>query len=151
MFRVEGEMVIQRPVETVFDFVADESNEPRYNPRMVSAERITAGALGVGTRFRAQMRGDGPASTMVIEFTGYERPHLLASRTRLASMDISGTLTFDAVGDSATRMRWSWEVQPHGLLAALKPLVAWLGRRQEVAIWTGLKRLLEAEAGVTTA
>ena len=32
MVRIEGEIVIKRPVEEVFDFVADERNEPRYNP-----------------------------------------------------------------------------------------------------------------------
>jgi hypothetical protein len=35
MARVEGEIIIQRPAEDVFDFVADERNEPRYNSRMV--------------------------------------------------------------------------------------------------------------------
>jgi len=32
--RIEGEIIIKRTVEEVFDFCADESNEPRYNPRM---------------------------------------------------------------------------------------------------------------------
>jgi hypothetical protein len=31
MARVEGEIIIHRPVPEVFDFVADERNEPRYN------------------------------------------------------------------------------------------------------------------------
>lgn len=36
--RIEGEITIARPVEVVFDFVADATNEPRYNPSMVRAE-----------------------------------------------------------------------------------------------------------------
>jgi hypothetical protein len=32
---IEGEIVIDRPVEEVFDVVADERNEPRYNPRLL--------------------------------------------------------------------------------------------------------------------
>jgi hypothetical protein len=32
--RVEGDIIIKRPMEEVFDFCADERNEPRYNPRM---------------------------------------------------------------------------------------------------------------------
>lgn len=31
MAHVEGEIIINRPVEEVFDFVADERNEPHYN------------------------------------------------------------------------------------------------------------------------
>jgi hypothetical protein len=32
----------------VFDYVADQSNEPRYNPQMVRAQKITAGPVGRG-------------------------------------------------------------------------------------------------------
>ena len=55
MVRIEGEIVIDRPVEEVFDFVADERNEPRFNPQMRRAEKISDGPIGRGTRFRAEM------------------------------------------------------------------------------------------------
>jgi hypothetical protein len=52
VFDIEGEIVIKRPVEEVFDFAVDVRNEPRYNPHMRRAEQITDGPIGVGTRFR---------------------------------------------------------------------------------------------------
>jgi hypothetical protein len=55
MVHIEGEIVINRPVEEVFDFVADERNEPRYNTQMRRAEQLTEGPIGVGSRFRAEM------------------------------------------------------------------------------------------------
>jgi hypothetical protein len=55
MTRVEGEIIIHRPVEEVFDFVADERNEPRYNPRMLDVQLICDAPIGVGTRFRAEL------------------------------------------------------------------------------------------------
>ena len=42
-------------------------------------------------------------------------------------------------------MRWSWGVEPRGMLKLLSPLVARMGRRQEQTIWTGLKDLLEGQ------
>jgi hypothetical protein len=33
----------------VFDFVADERNEPRYNPRICRAEKLSPGPVGRGT------------------------------------------------------------------------------------------------------
>ena len=54
MAHIEGDIVIERPVDEVFDFVADERNEPRYNPRMLSAEKVTDGPIGEGTQFRAE-------------------------------------------------------------------------------------------------
>ena len=51
MVRIEGQIVINRPVEEVFDFVADERNEPRYNPRMRRAEQLSDGLIGSARAF----------------------------------------------------------------------------------------------------
>jgi hypothetical protein len=32
MARMEGEILIGQPVDVVFDYIADQSNEPQYNP-----------------------------------------------------------------------------------------------------------------------
>lgn len=142
--RVEGDIVIARPVEEVFDFVADERNEPRYNPRMQVAEKLTPGPIGAGTRFHSVMAGTGVVAPMTVEYTAYDRPHRLASHTALRSMDIDGELLFESLdGGTRTRMRWLWELRPHGMVRLLRPLVRRVGQRQEREVWTGLKRLLE--------
>jgi len=56
MARIEGETVIGRPVDVVFAYVADQSNEPQSNLRMVRAEKITARPVGNGTQFRSAVR-----------------------------------------------------------------------------------------------
>jgi hypothetical protein len=134
----------------VFDFAADERNEPRYNPRMLSSEMLSPGPVGLGSRFRAVMRSRPRRTTMTTQFTGYQRPRRLALRSHLSAMEIHGSLTFDPVL-GGTRMRWSWEVEPHGPLKLMSPLVARVGARQERAIWTGLKRMLEAKEAPTSA
>jgi Polyketide cyclase / dehydrase and lipid transport len=131
-------------VEEVFDFVVDERNESSYNPKMRRAELISDGPIGVGTRFRAETVSMGRPVEMVIEFTGYERPRRLASSTHMSTMDLHGVLTFDPVPEG-TRMGWSWDLEPRGILNVMGPLVARMGRRQELRIWTGLKHLLEGQ------
>lgn len=42
-------------------------------------------------------------------------------------------------------MRWAWDVLPKGMAKLLTPLVGVVGRRQERACWTGLKRYLERD------
>lgn len=141
--RIEGEIVIARPVEEVFDFVADERNEPLFNPRMVRAEKVSPGPIGPGTRFRAEIKSMGRTAATTIETTGYERPRRLASTTRMSTMDIEGVLLFDPV-DGGTRMRWLWDLRPRGVLRLMSPMIGRMGRRQEQATWAGLKRRLEA-------
>jgi hypothetical protein len=127
----------------VFDFVADQRNEPQYNPRMVRAAKITGGPVGKGTVFRSATRSMGRTAEMSIELTGYDRPTQLASRTIMRQADMHGTLTFEPAR-SGTLMRWSWDVRPKGVVWLLAPLITWIGRRQEQAIWTSMKRYLES-------
>jgi Polyketide cyclase / dehydrase and lipid transport len=140
---IAGEIVINRPIDVVFDFVADERNEPRYNPRLRRVEQTTPCPIGLGTRFRAETTATmGHTAEMVIEWTDFDRPRRLASSTHMSAMDIHGTLTFDPV-PAGTRMRWWWEITPRGLLRLVRPMVACLGQRQERANWAGLKHYLE--------
>jgi len=145
MARVEGETVIRRPVAEVFDFVADERHEPAYNPRMVRSRKVTDGAVGVGTRFEAYMATRPRPMRMVTELTGFERPHRLELRTTSGFAEVRGAMAFAAV-DGGTRMRWSWVLRPHGALRLAGPLLGWVGRRQEAAIWAALKEHLESGA-----
>ncbi|HEX9410262.1 MAG TPA: SRPBCC family protein [Actinomycetota bacterium] len=62
----------------------------------------------------------------------------------MSSMDIHYTLTFEPVPEG-TRMRWSGDLEPRGLLKLMGPMVARMGQRQERMIWASLKRLLEAQ------
>jgi carbon monoxide dehydrogenase subunit G len=142
--RVEGEIVINRRVDEVFDFVADERNEPRYNPKMRVAEQISEGPIGVGTRFRAETVNMGRTVEMVIEFTGFERPRRIEETVHMSSMDLQGGLTFDPVA-GGTRMRWSWDLEPKGGLRLMGPMITRMGRHSERTIWTSLKRLLEEQ------
>ena len=73
MAKISGEILINRPVQQAFDFVADQRNEPIYNPRMLRSEKITDGPIGIGTRFRATARSGRRVVEMLIEVTEYDR------------------------------------------------------------------------------
>ncbi len=140
---VQGDIVINRSIDEVFDFVADERNEPKYNPQMTRADMVTEGPIGMGTQFHSVMNGVGRGAVMTIELTEFDRPRRLGSATHLSSMDINGTLLFEAQGQS-TKMKWLWNIEPRGFYKLLGPIVRRFGERQELAIWTGLKKVLEA-------
>ncbi len=143
MATIKGEIVIGRPIEVIFDLVSDTRNEPKYNPDMLSFEQLTDGPIGMGTRFRAVNKSRGRTLEMVIEFMAFDRPTRLASLTSMESIDIRGALTFEP-DPAGTRMKWCWDVQPKGFLKLLSPVIGRIGKRQEDAIWAGLKKYLEA-------
>ncbi len=144
MVRIHGDILIERPVEAVFDFVADERNEPRFNPQMATSSLESDEPIGEGSRFRTTLRSVGRLVPMTVEFTRYERPRRLGSRSHTRAMLTEGDLTFEPES-SGTRMRWSWDVEVRGPLRFADALVARIGDRQERRIWGNLKALLEEE------
>ncbi len=144
MARINGEIIIAAPVEHVFDMVADERNEPRYNPRIVRAEKTSQGPVGRGARFTAQPKGTGGAGVMTVEIVDYDRPRRLATSIRSSYLDVDGTLTFAQADGGGTRMRWSWNMRLRGALRALSPVVRAIGPRWEYRNWAGLKQFIES-------
>src|SRR5687768_8811726 len=109
MPRLQGEITINRPVEEVFDFVTDARNEPRYNPRILSAEKTTPGPIGRGTHFVLVSKAIGQRTAVEYEIIAYERPRRITSHTirGLPLMDVESTETFEPVR-GGTRMWWMW-------------------------------------------
>jgi uncharacterized protein YndB with AHSA1/START domain len=75
MSHIEHEIVINRPVEEVFDFLADARNEPQYNPHMLHAEQRPVGPIGRGTQFWTEVTTNGRTMEMAYEITASARPH----------------------------------------------------------------------------
>jgi hypothetical protein len=58
MTRIRGSLDIARSVGEVFDTVADQRNEPRYNPKMTAS--IKTHRRPIGARHRLQSNGFEP-------------------------------------------------------------------------------------------
>ena len=106
MSRVRGSIVIDRPVEEVFAAVADQTNEPHYNPAVTASRQVTDGPVGVGTHFRATVLSRGRPTEVDIEVTRFEPPRLLASRSVMAGSTAVGQLHLEPIG-GGTRFSWT--------------------------------------------
>lgn len=131
------------PVYEVFDMVADERNEPRYNPRIARVEKVGEGPVGPGARFVAEPRNMGPKGTMALTISEYDRPHRLHNLVRSSYMHVEGTLTFEEV-DGGTRLRWDWNMGLVGPMRMLSPVLAVVGPAWERRNWVGLKEYMES-------
>jgi uncharacterized protein YndB with AHSA1/START domain len=72
--RFEGTAVVERPIEEVFDFLADGTNDPKFSPRVLEIRKTTDGPVGVGTRYASTVKDAGVKTSREFEITEFERP-----------------------------------------------------------------------------
>jgi uncharacterized protein YndB with AHSA1/START domain len=140
---IAGQVTIAAPVDEVFDMVADERNEPKYNPRIVHAEKVTEGPVGAGARFVAEPKSIGANGQMTLTILEYDRPRRLHNGVRSAYLQVDGTLTFEEV-ETGTRLRWDWDMGLVGPMRVLSPVLSLIGPAWERRNWVGLKKHLES-------
>ena len=142
MTHLSGHIHVRRSPQDVFDFLADEQNEPSYNPRMTQVVKTTDGPIGLGSRFTCVLVSGHRRVPMETEYTHFDRPRMLASRTRGAHRDVVARIAFESEA-GGTHLWWSEDVNPTGVLRFMGPAVRLRGRRQDRAMWTRLKSHLE--------
>ncbi|HEY3312458.1 MAG TPA: SRPBCC family protein, partial [Anaerolineales bacterium] len=59
MAHAEDSILIERPVDLVFNFVADGMNNPHWRPAVIDIERLPGKPLGVGAVFKQGLKGPG--------------------------------------------------------------------------------------------
>jgi hypothetical protein len=142
---MKGELqtVVQRPVEEVFDFLADIRNETRWNPRIIRIDKTSPGPLGAGATFEGRYQGLGTLRTQLVE---YERPTRLSFRSAGPRMRIAGTFMLSPVGNE-TSIALRANLEPQGIFKLLAPLMGPVIQRQNRAAAVRLKQALEASSG----
>ena len=103
--RIEHSQVIDRPVDVVFRFYADEHvrNHPRWDPD-IQLEPISAGPIGVGTVIRRRNSRSGTPVEGTMEVVEFERDQAMTLLIHDGPMELRGRTTFEAVGDNQTRL-----------------------------------------------
>jgi hypothetical protein len=143
MISVESTLPISRPPATVFAFVSDMTNAPRWQAGLHEVRRLTPGPLRVGTEH-----------TFLRRFAGRE----VASRNRFVAFDPGRFVAFE-FGEGWVTGRGSYQVEPdgpagclltghvdlraRGLMRLAEPLLARVLRRDVRRDDETLKALLE--------
>ncbi len=126
------EVRIERPIAEVFDFLADGTNNPRWQPFLVVSTGPD-GPIGLGATFSQRMRSPlGFTVSSDCRITAYEPPNKL-SMTVASGGPIRPTFTYTLTpDDQATVVRCVVEYRPDRLarlstpvFALLHPLFAW--------------------------
>ena len=123
---IENHVQVQRSPEEVSDDCSDLRNELEWNPDARSVERLTAGPIGVGTRFLATWKQSGRVE---VEHTRYERPRAWSTVAR-GPLGIRFDARVTPAGPGA-RLDVRFEVRPRGLARLAFPLLLPVFRRAQ--------------------
>jgi uncharacterized protein YndB with AHSA1/START domain len=82
----EATVVIDRPIDEVFAFLADGENDPKFSPRVLEIAKTTEGPPGVGTVYASTVKDAGLKTKREFKLTEFEAP------TRIRWTEVSKNL-----------------------------------------------------------
>jgi carbon monoxide dehydrogenase subunit G len=135
MINFENKVLIERPRQEVFDFVANFENVPKWNYFVRSVQKINEVSLGLGARFH-QIRKTDQQQFEIIEF---ERPNKVVVKTlEGSSPQFTMEFEFDAQGEH-TVLTDTWQLE-----TGHNPLLEMLGQSKiKSAVAENLSKLKE--------
>lgn len=142
-------VVIGRDPITVFTFLADLRNGPRFMSEIESVEKITDGPIGRGTQFRSRVLSSNTVFEGVEEIVDYQPPKKIASRVVTGLRPNVDVLQFDAAPEG-TQVRHVSDVElPYASAVIgqglIRPLMTARVKSRRKAAWARLKQLLESQ------
>jgi uncharacterized protein YndB with AHSA1/START domain len=95
---VEESVVIARPPQEVFDFLANFGNLSAYDAFVTASGQVGDGPPGLGTRGRGTTRFMGQQFDWTVEFTEFEPPRRMVSRSVEGKRNVTATFTLEPAG-----------------------------------------------------
>jgi len=141
MIDVTHTVTINRPVSEVFDFVAESSNEPKWDIDVQEVVQPTQGPLTEGTTYEWVLKFLG-SKRIAGKVTAFESNRLIELTTYEGAILPKITHTFKADGDRtiyARRIRF----ETTGLLKLLEPLMKLMPKNPNTRTAENLKLVLE--------
>jgi len=140
MASFENTVIIRRPVEEVFAFLADFENVPKWNHAIVETTKSSPGPVGVGTTYH-QTRSVPTRSEERFEVTAFESPRRLEVQGQIGPFRARIGYLLEPAG-SGTRLRNAVDLGSSGPLTLVAPLVTSRVKHAVAANLDALEQLL---------
>jgi Polyketide cyclase / dehydrase and lipid transport len=144
VFTASVAILVARPQDEVFDFVADARNRPQWDESVETEELTSPEPIGVGTTIRTRLK---PSLGRRAEYTWEVVEHEPPSRMTIDSTSgpFPTSLEWRLTGNGGdTRAEFSVRGSPHGLMRLMQPLIARTIQQNLDRNFPRLKQLLEA-------
>jgi carbon monoxide dehydrogenase subunit G len=143
--RFEGSAVVDRPIEQVFDFLADGTNDPKFSPRVLEIAKATDGPVGVGTVFKSTVKDAGMKTNREFEITDFERPTRIRWAERSKNQVTAPEGGYDLAPEGGgTRVTVYNVLEGHGIGKLFAPLALRSARKGADQFAQSIKAAVEA-------
>jgi uncharacterized protein YndB with AHSA1/START domain len=150
MIKVDESIIIQRPVEEVFAFVADQRNAPEWQSGLLEVRRTDEGPLGVGATHAVVRKFMGRRMEVNNEYVAYELNAQVTFKSTAGPMPFEFSYLTEST-PTGTRLTGNMQVKAAGFMGLAEPLIGASMKREMRAAFGELKDLLENQAGPATA
>jgi uncharacterized protein YndB with AHSA1/START domain len=137
---------IDRPLEEVFAYLAQGTNDPEFSPRVQRITKEPAGPTVIGTVFRSTVKDAGMTSRREIRITELEAPRRIrwteTSKNSVTSPE--GGYDLEAMTDGRTRVRLFNVLEGHGIGKLLVRFALGAARKDAPAFGERIKSAVEA-------
>ncbi len=147
MFEIEETVAIEQPVEAVWSFLMDETNEPLWQTTLAEVRRLTHEAMTTGSRVLEVRRFLGRRIETEWEMTECEPPRRSSITSIRAPFAWSGAYTLEPI-EGGTQFTARLQGEPGGFFRVAEPVFARIARRELAGNLANLKDVLEAGVGV---
>ena len=145
MVKVDTSVLINQPIEKVFDFVTTPENDAQWYIGVESRDHTPDEPPGVGSTSQSEIRFLGVPITVTWEVTEYEAPKKIGIKTAEGPVSVNAGYTFEEVGEGQTKVNVHGEADVRGVFNIAEPIVERMAQRQWEASFENLKDVLEAE------
>ena len=145
MFSSRSEIVIDRPMDVVFDYISHMENDPVWCPEVKRVEPLNDDPPGVGKTYDMMARPIPQDQEGGYEITRFDAPN--AMELRLWQGTSTGITTYDLEPvNGGTRLVYITNVTLTGIARPFESLVGWLTTRSRgPRMLRNLKQVLESD------
>jgi hypothetical protein len=135
---IRNSVVIRCSAEEAFDYLSDHRAELEWNPKCEVMEKITAGPVGLGTRYRAKWKS---SPLVELETVAHDRPRGWSMHNG-GPIEVTLTCRLEPLPEGV-RLHADFDPRPHGWFRLAFPLFLLIIRREEKANMGLLRDALE--------
>lgn len=143
MARYVGKVLTSRPLEEVFDYVADFSSVAEWDGTVVRADRVGA-EPGADAGYEVVVRMFGRENELHYETLEFERPYRFVLRADAGSMVSLDEVTVSETAEG-TQLVYDAKLEPSGLMKLADPLLGLAFKRLGNQAAAGLARELDGQ------